>query len=150
MARGSASYHLAAASLGALFVVVFGLLFAAVAPGEWFVRFQLAVIPEPEGPQVIVVQTRSAMLDRPFVAEWHAKVDRLEADGRTEICNGGGLSTYQSPATAFRAPIHQWVGSPACDLQSGETYQVTASWRFRLLGLIPQVTVASSAPFVAR
>ena len=122
-----------------------------MAPGEWFVRYELAVVPGPDAPRV-VVQTRRPLMDMTYTAQWVADVDRITADGVEGVCHGEGRSVYARDARPFIAPLPRWVNDPECDarLRVGQTYQASATWTFHVFGTVKKQTSAVSAPFVVQ
>jgi hypothetical protein len=144
-------YHLAAAATGAVMLAVLTLLAIAIAPGEWFVRYQLDVVRSEAGDADIVIQTRTMLLPCPYRAGWIASVERIREDGvNTTACSGGGYDVYQPDQRTYSGSLSDWVGDPDCKLTQGERYRIEAVWRYSVFGFIPQETSAVSAAFIAQ
>lgn len=146
--------------LGALAAALFMAGVVFFAPGWWFVRFTLEVIPSEKSDGAdVVIQARRALYPLPFFAQWYAEIKALETteeDGRVATvvelqCQGSGVGTYtwgETPIAAFRAPVSLWVGADECRLEPGGLYIAEATWRFMALGFERRVTT-SSRPFRA-
>lgn len=123
----------------------------AIAPGEWFVEFQLEVIPRAEQVDV-VAQSRWMLLPRSFVARWHAEIERVDGFEVSAVpgCQGSGQGVYTVPAMTFVDAVPRWVGALDCALEPGELYRAAAVWEFALPFGLRKTTSAVSANFVAQ
>lgn len=145
----------------------FGLLIAAcffagalaLAPGSWFFRVSLSVLPA-QGGSLLIVQERSVWPHflSPLTAEWTASVYQLTQTSRKLVPGcvtpKPFTSRYSNESQRFIATPAEWVGGSGCNIppvsdpSPPPVFEGVSVWSFRV-GPFEKSVSASTPPFTS-
>jgi hypothetical protein len=137
-------------SVNAVTALVVALLFPlalAAMPGELFLRVKRLQLYEDVDVGAVVALERRFWPGYPIEAQWSATVTRVRTDKDGEfvgrvVCAGSGRDALGGTAhERIHLVVQDWLHDPECDVDTGENYIITATWRFPILGLTKTVVV---------
>lgn len=80
----------------------------------------------------IIVQDRTVTAQGELIAQWAARIYKVEGAARKEVCAGGGYWAYAEGHKEAQIPINEWVGEKECykKLAPGTQFTLCATYRW--------------------
>jgi hypothetical protein len=131
----------------ALVVTLLFPLGLAATPGELFLRVKRLQLYEDVDAGAVVALERRFWPGHPVEADWTATVTRVRKDRDGEmvgriVCAGSGRDALGGTAhDRMHMIVRDWLHDPECNVDAGENYILTATWRFPIMGVMKTVVV---------